>query len=70
MRLGFTFLVWLTLKIMELGQRIIFTMLLRCHCVQLKLVFVLQRPEGELLSQSSLMEQLKLKDIKDSSNYL
>jgi hypothetical protein len=64
MRPGFTFLVSLILKITELG--IIPTMILRCHCIQLKLVFRLQHSEGELLTRSSLMKPLTFKDTKDS----
>jgi hypothetical protein len=58
MRLGFTFLASLILKIIELGLHIILTMLLRCHRIQLKSMFGLQRHEGELLVQSSLMKLL------------
>jgi hypothetical protein len=68
MRPGFTFLVSLILKITELGHhtRIIPTKILRCHCIQLKLVFRLQHSEGELLTRSSLMKPLTFKDTKDS----
>jgi hypothetical protein len=64
MRLSFTFLVLLTLKIIGLGQHIIPTMLMRCHCIQLKLEFGLKCPEDELLAQTSLLTLLTPKNTK------
>jgi hypothetical protein len=45
MRLGFTFLFSSSLRIIQLGQQIIPTMLLRRHRVQLKLMFLLQHSD-------------------------
>jgi hypothetical protein len=50
MRLGFPFLISLTLKIIQLGKHIIPTILLKCHCIQLKLVFASQHPEGAIIA--------------------
>jgi hypothetical protein len=51
MKLGFTFPDSLPLRIIQLGQHVIPTMLWRCCSIQLKFVFGLQRPAGELFQQ-------------------
>jgi hypothetical protein len=68
-RRGFTFFASLILKIIELGLHIIPTMLLRCHRIQLKSMFGLQRHEGELLVQSSLMKLLSSPKTPSRSVY-